>query len=112
MTTRGLYVAGSGPATGKSAIALGLHHLLARRIGRLGVFRPVVQPGGRDPMVDLLRSRGADAVPYEASLGVGYDAVRADPDRALEEIVARFRALAAQCEGVLVIGTDFTGVGA
>jgi phosphate acetyltransferase len=113
MTTRGLYVAGSGPATGKSAIALGLHHLLARRIGRLGVFRPVVQAtDGRDPLVDLLRARGASAAPYEASLGVGYDAVRADAGRALEEIVARYRALAAQCEGVLVIGTDFAGVGA
>jgi phosphate acetyltransferase len=113
MTKRGLYVAGSGPATGKSAIALGLHHLLARRIGRLGVFRPVVQAtDGRDPLVDLLRARGASAAPYEASLGVGYDAVRADAGRALEEIVARYRALAAQCEGVLVIGTDFAGVGA
>jgi phosphate acetyltransferase len=113
MTTRGLYVAGSGPATGKSAIALGLHHLLARRIGRLGVFRPVVPFAGvRDPLVDLLRARGADTAPYEASLGVEYDAVRADAGGALEEIVTRFHALAAQCEGVLVIGTDFAGVGA
>ncbi len=113
MTTRGLYVAGSGPATGKSAIAVGLQHLLSRRLGRLGVFRPVVRdPRVRDPLVEVLRGRGADGLPYEASIGVGYDAVRADVNAALEEIVTRFHALAAQCDGVLVIGTDFAGVGA
>jgi len=113
MTTRGLYVTGSGAATGKSAIALGLYHLLARRIGRLGVFRPVVaHRGGHDPLIDLLRARGADAAPYDASLGVSYEAVRADAGHALEEIVARYHVLAEQCEGVLVIGTDFAGVGA
>ena len=112
-TARGVFVAGSGPATGKLAIALGVHHLLARRIGRLGVFRPVVAGSdGRDPIVDLLRARGADALPYEASLGVSYADVRADHDRALEEIVARYHALAARCEGVLVVGTDFADVGA
>ena len=35
--------------------------------------------------------------------------MRADEARALEEIVARYRALAAQCDGVLVVGTDFAG---
>ena len=49
VTAHGLYVAGSGPATGKSAIALGLQRLLARRIGRLGVFRPVVDARGARP---------------------------------------------------------------
>jgi phosphate acetyltransferase len=111
MTTRGLYVIGSGAATGKSAIALGIYHLLARRIGRLAVFRPVAGGAGGDPLVDLLRARGADAAPYEASLGVSYEAVRADAGRALEEIVARYHALAGQCEGVLAIGTDFAGAG-
>ena len=48
-------------------------------------------------------------LPYEASCGVGYEDVRADEARALEEIVARYRALAAQCDGVLVVGTDFAG---
>jgi phosphate acetyltransferase len=110
---QGVYVAGSGPASGKSAVALGLHALLARRLGRLGVFRPVVlDPTARDPVVDVLRARGAAEAPYEASIGVSYDDVHADEHRALEEIVARYRALAAQCDGVLVVGSDFTDVGA
>ena len=106
--TPGVYVAGTEPATGKSAIALGVQQLLARRVRRLGVFRPVVADRDRDPLLDLLHP---DFVPYEAACGVGYEDVRADEPRALEEIVARYRALAAQCDGVLVIGTDFAGVG-
>src|SRR5215217_6440128 len=108
--TPGVYVAGCEPATGKSAVALGVQQLLTRRVERLGIFRPVVADPEHDPLIDLLRPLGASGVPYEASCGVGYDAVRADEQAALEEIVARYRALAAQCDGVLVVGTDFAGV--
>src|SRR4051795_11537509 len=109
--TPGVFVTGSEPASGKSAVALGVQQLLARRIGRLGVFRPVVAHPEHDPILDMLRPNGADFVPYAASYGVGYAEVRADEERALEEIVARFRALAAQCDGVLAVGTDFANLG-
>ena len=109
--TPGVFVTGSEPASGKSAVALGVQQLLARRIGRLGVFRPVVAHPEHDPILDLLRPNGADFVPYAASYGVGYAEVRADEERALEQIVARYRALAAQCEGVLAVGTDFANLG-
>ena len=98
--TPGVYVAGCEPATGKSAVALGVQQLLARRVERLAVFRPVVADAEHDPLIDLLRP---DFVPYAAACGVGYEEVRADEARALEEIVARYRALAAQCDGVLVV---------
>ena len=107
--TPGVYVAGCEPATGKSAVALGVQQLLARRVERLGVFRPVVADPEHDPLLDLLRPGGAEFLPYDAMCGVGYEEVRADEARALEEIVARYRALAAQCDGVLVVGTDFAG---
>jgi phosphate acetyltransferase len=106
--TPGVYVAGCEPATGKSAVALGVQQLLARRVERLGVFRPVVADSEHDPLIELLRP---DFVPYAAACGIGYEEVRADEARALEEIVARYRALAAQCDGVLVVGTDFLGAG-
>src|SRR4051794_36305242 len=109
--TPGVFVTGSEPASGKSAVALGVQQLLARRIGRLGVFRPVVAHPEHDPILDLLRPYGAEFVPYAASYGVGYAEVRADEERALEEIVARYRALAAQSDGVLAVGTDFTNLG-
>jgi phosphate acetyltransferase len=109
----GLYVTGTEPGTGKSAVALGLYELLARRVGRLGVFRPVVHdPDGGDRVVDLLLPRSPDPQPAEACVGVPYADVLADEDRALSEIVARYRALAARCDRVLVVGTDFDEAGA
>src|SRR3954447_7467427 len=107
--TPGVFVAGCEAAAGKSAVALGVQQLLTRRVERLGIFRPVVADPEHDPLIELLRPLGASFLPYEASCGVGYEEVRADEAGALEEIVARYRALAAQCDGVLVIGTDFAG---
>jgi phosphate acetyltransferase len=108
----GLYVTGCEPRTGKSAVALGLFDLLARRVGRLGVFRPVVPlSSGPDPVVDLLLPRAPEPVPYEACLGVTYADLQADEDRAIGEIVGRFRALSGRCERVLVVGTDFAEAG-
>ena len=107
--TRGIYVAGAEHATGKSAVALGVRQLLAGQVSRLGVFRPVVD-GEDDPLLGLLSANGAEATPYVAAAGVGYEDVRADETRALAEIVARYRALAASCDAVLAVGTDFSGV--
>ena len=105
--TRGIYVLGGEPATGKSAIALGVQRLLAGQVSRLGVFRPVVAGEGEaDPLLAVLQADGA-----AVSWGVGYEDVRADERRALAEIVARHHALAASCDAVLVVGTDFAGVG-
>ena len=113
VSANGLFVVGNGPATGKSAVALGLHHQLARRLGRLGVFRPVVEdPDETDPIVDLLSARAPADLPYAGSLGVSYATVHADEELALEQIMARYRALAARCEGVLAVGSDYGDVGA
>ena len=98
----------ASPPRASRRVALGLHELLSRRIDRLGVFRPVIASED-DPLLGALRSVALEDAPV--AVGVGYDDVRADERRALEEIVTRFHALAAQCDGVLVIGTDFAGVG-
>jgi phosphate acetyltransferase len=104
---QGVYVTGCEPASGKSVVALGVQQLLARRLTRLGVFRPVVaSAGGDDPLLELLCSCGSGT----GEVGVTYDQLRAAEPWALEEIVARYRALAAGCDGVLVVGTDFEGV--
>ena len=106
--TQGVYVAGCEPATrqvrgrARRAAAAGP----ARRRGSASSGRSSPTPSTIRCSTCCAR-RGA----HEASRGVGYAEVRADEARALEEIVARYRALAAQCDGVLVVGTDFAGVG-
>ena len=107
----GIYIAGSGLGSGKSAIALGVQELMGRRFARLGVFRPVVAADASDEVLALLHSRGVADMPEQASVGVTWEHVHADQDEAIEEIVVRYRALARHCDAVLAVGTDFTNVG-
>ncbi|WP_323747785.1 phosphate acetyltransferase [Catenulispora rubra] len=106
---QGLYITATDAASGKTVVALGVAEAMSRRVRRLGVFRPVVPGGGAvDPVVDLIRTRYRIDEPYEDCVGTTYDAVHLDPARAVETIVDRYRALAARCEAVVVVGSDFT----
>ena len=46
---RSVYVAGLGPGSGKSIVALGVAELLSRQVGRIGVFQPLAGDGVADP---------------------------------------------------------------
>ena len=106
---QGLYITATDAASGKTVVALGVAEAMSRRVRRLGVFRPVVPGGGAvDAVVDLIRTRYRIDEPYEDCVGTTYDAVHLDPARAVETIVDRYRALAARCEAVVVVGSDFT----
>src|SRR5919107_3544062 len=112
-----LYVASFEGYTGKSTVALGLLEQLSRRVGRVGVFRPVVRAdtvahGGRDYVLDLLTSHEAVTLAYDECTGVGYDEVHDDPGAALDRIVERYHQVADQCDAVLVVGSDYTDVSA
>ncbi|GAA4905715.1 phosphate acetyltransferase [Nonomuraea thailandensis] len=110
--TRAVYVAAGEAGSNKGTVALGLVELLSRQVETVGVFRPVVRSGREDALVNTIRSRFQLALPYEAYAGVTYDDVHADVDRAAGDVVARFRALAGRCDAVVVVGTDYTDVGA
>ena len=113
---RSLYVAGAGPESGKSVVALGVLDAMARRVGKVGLFLPVVRAGAIDPLVTLFRERYPQLIPDDtaaaACCGVTYDAVHADPAAAMETIVDRFAEVERRHDAVLVIGTDYTDPGA
>ena len=48
---------------------------------------------------------------YDECIGVTYDDVRNDPDAALATIVERYKAVEAQCDAVVIVGSDYTDVG-
>ena len=108
----GIYVASAEGDTGKSTVALGVLVQLAATGGRVGLFRPIARSaaGERDEIVDLLIEYTSVDVPYEDCLGVTYDDVHEDPDAAIAEIVTRYHAVAAQCDNVLILGSDYTDV--
>ncbi|MCH1865367.1 phosphate acetyltransferase [Nocardioides sp. CFH 31398] len=115
MSARAVYVAAPTGWTGKSTVALGVVEALSRRVERVGVFRPVVRGDGRggtrDYVLDLLVGHDAVGLSYDECAGVAYEDVHADPAAAMERIVERFHAVAAQSDAVVVVGSDFTDVG-
>ncbi|MEP6630897.1 MAG: DRTGG domain-containing protein, partial [Lapillicoccus sp.] len=116
--TTSLYIASSEGWSGKSAVALGFLDQLSRRVGRVGVFRPILRTSRAedDHVLDLMLSRletGADApAPLTAreAAGVHYDDVHHDPEAAMSTIVDRYYAVAHRFEAMLVIGSDYTDV--
>ena len=46
-----VYLATTGPAAGKSALALGLMSLIEREVPRVGYFRPIGRTGSDDPSI-------------------------------------------------------------
>jgi len=107
-----VYLASSEGVSGKSAIALGLLDQLSRRVGRVGVFRPIVRArdAAGDHVLDLLLPRLEADLSAQVASGVGYDDVHADGDAAMSTIVERFHAVAERFEAMLVLGSDYTDV--
>ncbi|WP_312173263.1 phosphate acetyltransferase [Microbacterium sp.] len=106
-----IYITSAEGHTGKSTIALGVLDALMRVTPRVGVFRPIARSvTERDEVLELLLAHDGVQLDYDDCIGVTYDDVRDDPDRALSTIVARFKAVEAQCDAVVIIGSDYTDV--
>ncbi len=106
-----IYIASPEGDTGKSTIALGILHRLTAMVARVGVFRPITRLGERrDYILEMLLAHSTAGLPYEECVGVDYQRLHEDPDGAIADIVARFHRMAAQCDAVLVVGSDYTDV--
>lgn len=109
--SRSIYITSAEGHTGKSTIALGALDALMRVSPRVGVFRPIARAvAERDEILELLLAHDGVQLDYEDCIGVTYDDVRADPEGALSTIVARFKAVEAQCDAVVIVGSDYTDV--
>ena len=99
--------------SGKSLVALGVIDALSRAAARVGVFRPVSRASdGSDDVLEMLLSRTEVGLTAAECIGVGYDELHADPDAALGRILQRYRAVEAQCDAVVILGSDYTDVAA
>ena len=75
--SKSIYIAGTGPGSGKSVVVLGVMELLARHGRKLGFFRPVAEEGaGIDHLSALVTSRYNITVPRDNIFGVTYATVR------------------------------------
>ncbi|HEY9350668.1 MAG TPA: phosphate acetyltransferase, partial [Acidothermales bacterium] len=112
LMARSLYVTSPEAETGKGTVALGALDLLTRQVGRVGAFRPIVRSDDRrDYVLELLLDHEGVDISYDLAVGVSYDRVHTDPDGAMSTIVDRYHAAAAGRDAVIIVGSDYTGVG-
>ena len=110
--SRSIYITSSEGHSGKSTVALGVLDTLSRATPRVGVFRAIarstVEP---DYVLQMLLDHDGVDLEYDECIGVTYDDVRHDPEASLARIVERYKAVEAQCDAVVIVGSDYTDVG-
>jgi phosphate acetyltransferase len=107
-----LYITAMEPRSGKSVVALGVLELLARRVERLGFFRPIVRSRELpDEQIELVHRRYKLRTPAERMFALTVDEAAAidDYDELRKRIVAVYKELEQDCEFVVCEGTDFAG---
>ncbi|MEV3962447.1 phosphate acetyltransferase [Nocardia sp. NPDC050193] len=106
-----VYIASPEGDTGKSTVALGVLQMLCATTARVGVFRPITRSATEpDYILELLLEHSTADIEYQQAVGVGYEQVHADPDAAISEIVMRYHQVAAVCDAVVIVGSDYTDV--
>jgi phosphate acetyltransferase len=110
--SRSVFIAAAEGESGKSGVAVGVVDLLARRVERIGIFRPLVRSrNDTDELLELLVNLPAvDTATTESAIGVDYTQLHDDPDSAMAEIVASHADLTAKVDVVVVLGSDYTDV--
>jgi phosphate acetyltransferase len=105
-----IYVASPEGDTGKSTVALGILHRLTATVPKVGVFRPITRREDRDYILELLLAHSNAGLAYDDCVGVSYQRLHEDLDGAIADIVDRYHAMAARCDAVVIVGSDYTDV--
>lgn len=112
-----IYIASAEARSGKSLVALGVAEIASGLVRRFGFFRPVVRGVGiPDPAIELIRRYYRLEFPYEAMYGCTFDDIsRQVPNGSAQDVLGmimeKYRALESQCDAVVCLGTDYTGIG-
>jgi len=114
--SKNLYITALEPKSGISLVALGVMEFLVRNLVRVAVFRPIVNmkhnKNEEDEIIHLISSHYNLDIPYSQMYAYTFEEARtlvADKqyDKLLENTLDRYKALEAEYDFVLCIGTDF-----
>ena len=105
--TKSVYIASSERLVSKSSIALGVIDLFARQVRSVGVFRPLVHSLESDAVTQALLSPKGVNQSLASAVGVTYAEYAADPDQAIDTIVAKYSQLAESRDAVVIVGSDY-----
>ncbi len=110
-----LYIASTGPASGKSLVAFGLMDFLISRSAGVGYFQPLMSPGKAfEREVEAITAhcslQASDRVVIGFSTEQAAAMIASEGIQALHKaILDKYKELEARCEFVLCVGSDFTG---
>jgi phosphate acetyltransferase len=115
--SKSVYLTTTEPVAGKIAIVLGMMSHLERNMRRVGYFRPIARTrdgNDVDPNIQLVSEIYGLEGPIDAMYGVTTERVEKmitskQYDYLLEEILERFKAYEANCDFVLIEGTNYEG---
>jgi len=118
--SKSLYIAATEARSGKSAILLGVMHLLRANLRRVAIFRPVISDpvdGRRDHDIDLMLRHFKLDQEYEQTYGYTLSEARrlinsGNKAMLLESTLNKFKELEKSYDFVLCEGTDYIGGGA
>ncbi|MGB3191850.1 phosphate acetyltransferase [Lyngbya sp. PCC 8106] len=111
-----LYIAAVDSDSGKSLVLLGIMELLSKRIGRLGVFRPIIHRRDQpDPDIELIRTRYQLDFPYESLYALNHEQAQhivaeGHYDQLLKVILEKYKTLEQQCDFIVCEGADTVDV--
>lgn len=112
-----LYITATEPASGKTAIALGLMQLLKRHVRNVIFFRPIIDstiPNSKDPAIELILKQFDLTTPYEDTYACSYEeactlVTEGKTSVLIEKILHKYKEIEAKHDFVLCLGTDFSG---
>ncbi len=115
--SKSLYIAATEARSGKSAIVLGVMHLLRANLQRVAIFRPVISDplnDGKDHDIDLMIRHFKLDMEYEQAYGYTLSEARrllngGQESLLLENTLNKFKALEKEYDFVLCEGTDYIG---
>ncbi|MDX1363384.1 MAG: phosphate acetyltransferase [Arenibacter latericius] len=114
--SKAVYIATTGPDSGKSIISLGLMQMLLGKTAKVGYFRPIIddfKPGGIDNHINTMISH----FDLNLSFNESYAYTRSEvilkknqdkDDEIITTIITKFKALEERFDFVLVEGTSYT----
>jgi phosphate acetyltransferase len=115
--SKSLYIAATEARSGKSAIVLGVMHLLRASLQRVAVFRPVISDpvdGRKDHDIDLMLRHFKLEQEYDRAYGYTLSEARrlinsGNKELLLESTLNKFKELEKEYDFVLCEGTDYIG---
>ncbi len=108
---RNVYVASVEGHTIKSAVALGILDNLKKSHARVGVFRAVSPKAeAKDPVLEMLHELSGSTIDIQSCTGANYQDVHSSPERALAQIIHRFKSIESTVDAMVILGSDYTDV--